>query len=180
MRDFLPLFAVGLGVPLTFALLDRAARRAGPLEASPTSGRIGPGRAAIVLLSVCTVAFCIGGFVGTVYGLVSGDYLLAGTSVFILSLGLGSFWGTLMMMSPGAHIVWDADGVRGPAKAWSLSRVPEQAIIPWTAIVHLEEQDNGTCYVQTANGTRVYWSRYYAGYDVFEGALLARRPELRA
>lgn len=179
MRDVLPQLAVGFAVPISLLLIARVARRAGPLEAASSSGRIALSRPLVIFVLAGGVMFAAFGTFGVGYGLLADDLIVLLMSPFFLVFGAVSLWFAVIARSPGWQVVWDDEGVRGPSTQWSLRRSPPRAIIPWSSITRASVDRSGCRFVETANGTRVVWSQLYGGHDVFEQALADRCPHLR-
>lgn len=168
-------FFAAFGVVVSLAILRKALR--GPRNLQPVeTGSIRMSRTLIWTAAGFGASFAI--MVGILMIVERSDPALSALGPICIAMFSLMTIGSVVSTSPHYLLNWDATGVEGPAKEFSIGwRVPRR-LISWGDLREYVEKANGTVCLISHNEEKVHYSKFYAGYGVFEATLRARRPDL--
>jgi len=77
------------------------------------------------------------------------------------------------------HVVcWNEHGIEGPSKMFGPTLGTARTEIAWSEIVKTGKTITGYWYVESGDGSRIYWSYLYKGYGALALALRSHCPSL--
>jgi hypothetical protein len=77
------------------------------------------------------------------------------------------------------EVCWNQEGIEGPAKMFGLTLGAARTGIAWVDIARVGRTITGYWYVESSDGSRVYWSYLGAGHEALAQALRAHCPTLQ-
>lgn len=96
----------------------------------------------------------------------------------LVLLGLFCAIGILPALSQIQNLKWDNQTIEGPSKVYGQFMGIKRAEIAWSSIMEIGFQKGPYFFIETIQGTRIYWSPAYSGFEHFESTLKKRRPKL--
>lgn len=157
----------GLVVFVLVLVASAALARAKPKAMNARSGKIG---GSWLFRVFGAFAVFMGGIAG--YGFVVTTQAAALAAALLLCIG--GFW-LLYLTHSVFDVSWDEAGVTGPTSA---SLPPRRITIAWPDVDDLSPTLFGAIRLTTADGRRIYWGTWAAGYRWPVDALLQYRPDL--
>ena len=165
-------YAVIVVVVGTITLVSHWFRlRSKPRELVQGGGRIAPGRSAIGITVVSGLLLSAIGCTALWYGAV-----VPGS--FMAVIGLGAALLIALSLSRRHDVIWNDEGIEGPCRVYWGILGSARMQIRWSEIALTGRTMSGYSFSETADGRRIYWSRLYPGFAVFERRLKLHRPDL--
>jgi hypothetical protein len=167
-----------VGLPVLVSLLvaagQAAIRRARPWRSSETAGTIRPDRWSACFAIAVGVAFMAIGLLPVVTG------ARTTAAALVVNLVFGAMMAGFMApsLTPVHAVRWDEIGIEGPCSLFGLTLGTRRTLVLWAEIVRTGKTATGYWYVESRDGTRVYWSFLYTGYGALVKALRKRRTDL--
>jgi hypothetical protein len=142
-------------------------------ELTVYKGSIGPGLIITWGSILAGIAMCM---LGT-FNLITGAGLLEGWACVVTGILIAGFMAPSLSST---HVVsWTTAAVEGPSTPFGPTLGFKRASIPWRDIAKTGTTLSGYWYIQSNDGTRIFWSRFYKNCDLFNYLIMEKRPDLK-
>ncbi len=174
MGDYLPLIVRVLGMVVPFvigAIFMRVIARLKPKKDASGLAVIVPNRLYMLFIGL------VGG--GLYYFVL---YVIPVENMYFVviggSIGIILAFAALCPLMTDLNVRWNNRYVEGPAKVWFGFQLPQRTDFLWTEICDTGITRSTYWYVETYDGERVYFSRFYSGHTYFTRALQENCPDV--